>query len=187
MKVKYFLILLMAIILGSPTFAEMQVEDFAYYQQQVALQRYPWNMSGFIRACMKGDNELVENYIRGGMNVNQPYMDATPLIMAIHSGNNDTVKLLLENGADPNLERATLSPLHFAIRRQQAEIVETLIKYNVNVNQECKNIKPLNFAIKKKNLEIVESLINAGAKPNSTTNKLIEKSKNEKLKEIVDL
>lgn len=157
--------------------ANTTIENFKYYQQQVKMQRYPWNMSGFAVACQKGNTELVENYIKGGMNVNQPYLDGTPLLMAISSENNETVELLLKNGADPNQERATLTPLHLAIRRNLPEIVNTLIKYNVDVNKKCKNKKPINFAIKKNNCDIIKMLIDVNVEMDDKTKKMLKKSK----------
>lgn len=183
-----FLILILSLsnIISNDTFAaEISKQDIKYYHQQVALQRYPWNMSGFIKSCMRGNFQIVEYYLKGGFNPNEPYMDSTPLMMAIYSKNIATAEVLLKNGADPNLERATLTPLHLAIRRNNLDMVKLLIKYNVDVNQECKKTKPINFAIKKNNYDIVDSLVKAGAQIDDKTRQKAHKSKDARIKEML--
>lgn len=189
-KFKFAILLLLAslTIYGNSCQADVTKEDINYYHQQVAMYRYPWTVGGFMKACAKGETELAKYYVKGGFNINETYVGGgTPLLYAIYGGYTDIAEYLLQNGADPNMEIATLTPLHFAIRRQQPEMVNILIKYGANVNQECKNTKPLNFAIQKNNEEIVGSLVNAGAKPDEKTIKLIQKTKNNNIKNIINL
>lgn len=142
-------------------------------------------VSRFMDAINKKQVNIAEMYIKDGFNVNQKYVGgASPLIMAIYNNDYKMCEMLLKNNANPNYEVATLTPLHFAIRKKQPEIVNLLIKYNVNVNQSCKKTLPLNFAIQKDNAEIVEMLLKAGAKPDEKTKKMVEKSKNEDIKNL---
>lgn len=73
-----------------------------FYHQQVAMYRYPWTGTGFIKACSKGEKTLVEYYIKGGFDVNQTYIGQTPLVAAISREQSHVVALLLKNGAKPN-------------------------------------------------------------------------------------
>lgn len=184
-RFKYFIaIVLLLFTLNSMCLASEQVKTAEYWHQQVAMQRYPWSMMGFCTACQNGEKYLAECYINGGFDVNQTCCLCTPLLLAVYRNQPKVVELLLQNGANPDLKCPDGTPLYMAIYKKHTKCVDILIKYNADVNLVCKNKTPLNFAIKKGDAKIVKSLLEAGAKPDEKTLKLVNKTKNQEIKQI---
>ena len=63
-------------------------------------------------------------------------------------------------------------------------MVKSLIQYKVDVNKTYKGQNPLRLAVAKKQTKIVEQLLKAGAKPDKKTIQLVQKSKDEYLKDL---
>ena len=74
--------------------------------------------------------------------------------------------------------------LTYAIKRKNSDMVKSLIQYKVDVNKIYKGQNPLRLAVAKKQTKIVEQLLKAGAKPDEKTIQLVQKSKDEYLKDL---
>ncbi len=88
-----------------------------------------------IAGVQKNDLELVQYYIRMGIDINyqHPEFMTSALMECIRCGHKDMLVLLLENGANPNLKEAFSgdSPLKLAMRLNRKELINMLSKYGV--------------------------------------------------------
>jgi len=149
----------------------------------------PANMSlaepirgGFNFAVMNGETEIMDLEVKAGLDITK-CGDSLPN-MAIWKKQPEALDLLLKNGFNPNKIYIDHSYLTFAIYRKNPEAVQVLIDNGADVNLIAKGKHPLNSAIKKKQPEIVKMLLNAGAKPDEKTIKLVDKSKNDDIKNL---
>ena len=157
---------------------------------------------GYLYGCAPANWSLLEP-IRGGFNyaVRKNRVDIMnleikagldPLSCANSNGFNaitaksyEALDSLLKYGYNPNDIFLGNTYLTYAILRKDSKAVEVLIQNNVDVNFSPSNkVYPLNMAIKKKQPEIVGMLLKAGAKPNNETLKLVEKTKNQEIKDL---
>ena len=91
----------------------------------------------YIAAAMKGDADLIKNYIKESTaNINEYNQQGlTPLSLAAFAGHADALQALVDGGAEvdkPNLDRGT--PIHGAVFLGQLKVVEVMIKNNVDIN-----------------------------------------------------
>lgn len=173
---------------------EMSRDD---YKQELRDKGYlygctPVNMSltepirgGFNWAAMHGELDIMELQVKAGLNV-KTCGKTLPLYL-VSKKQNEAFEFLLKNGYDANGTYNGLSYLIMAEHYKNPKAVEILINNGADVNLETKGYAPLNYAIKKKSPEMVEMLVKAGAKPNEKTKKLLEKTKNEEIKNLIKL
>jgi len=182
---KKLLLTLSVFLINVLAVSAVDVQDFEFYQKQITAQRVPYTASGFMNSAMAGKSQIVEYFIKSGMDINTTVMGMTPLLAAVYKNQPEVVELLLKNGADVEKANPDFNPLICAIYKKNSDNVALLIKYGADVNKEFKNKKPLNFAISKNQDIITEQLINAGAIIDNAARKSAEKSKNEFIKDIV--
>lgn len=187
---KTLLFLLMIFTLTNVVFAT-EVKDEMYYKRQIQNQRYPYSNAGIVTAIQRGKADIVELYMLAGFDPNASY-SGTPLIFFTeYAKQPNCLDILLKAGANPE---ATIAPmfvsahsetvLTYAIKRKNSEMVKILIQYKVDVNKTYKGQNPLRLAVAKKQTKIVEQLLKAGAKPDEKTIQLVQKSKDEYLKDL---
>lgn len=187
---KTLLFLLMIFTLTNVVFAT-EVKDEMYYKRQIQNQRYPYSNAGIITAIQRGKADIVELYMLAGFDPNASY-SGTPLIFFTEYAKQPScLDVLLKAGANPE---TTIPPmfvsahsetvLTYAIKRKNSEMVKSLIQYKVDVNKIYKGQNPLRLAVAKKQTKIVEQLLKAGAKPDEKTIQLVQKSKDEYLKDL---
>ena len=164
---KLLTILFMLLALPAAVYADAETDMHQVYIAKIQAQDIKYNTYNFFKAISAVNVQLVDLFLKAGMDPNSTFMTTPAIYMAIASNQNEVVKLLLENNVDPNKETAGLSPLIMAIREKDSKIVETLISYGADVNKEVGYTKPLSYAIKKNQPKIVELLIAAGAEPDN--------------------
>lgn len=138
---------------------------------------------GFNWAAMHGNLEVMDLEVKAGLDITS--CGETLPAVVISKKQNEALNFLLKNGYNVNGKTQGYSYLILAEHYKNPEAVKVLIDNGADVNMETKGYYPLNYAIKKKNAEIVEMLIKAGAKPNEKTKKLVQKTKNEEIKELL--
>ncbi|MCK8044705.1 ankyrin repeat domain-containing protein [Shewanella sp. 1CM18E] len=116
--------------------------------------------------------QIIDNLIAAGADVNSHGAEATPLVIAVESNNIELVNQLVAAGADPSLatlERYT-TPLMSAIYIQSNPMIERLLQLGANPNQQdIQGASPLRYAIGLQNQAAVELLLKAGADINELT------------------
>ena len=92
--------------------------------------------SEFIRMCVHGSINEIEEAIKSGVNVN--YKDkagVTPLMIVSGFNSAEVVKLLLNSGADVNaVDEKGMTALMFASLHNTVDVVKVLIKAGADVN-----------------------------------------------------
>lgn len=137
---------------------------------------------GFNYAVQKDRVDIMELEVKAGLD---PVSCGNGVVnMAIMLKKNAPLEFLLKNGFNPNTQYLDHSFLTFAIYRKNAEAVKILLDNGADPNLNHGKKNPLNSAIKKKQPEIVEMLLVSGAKPNDKTFELIEKTKNQEIKDL---
>lgn len=159
--------LFMLAVVQTAVYADAETDLHQAYIAKIQAQDIKYNTYNFFGAISSGNVQLVDLFLKAGMDPNSTFFKTPAIYMAIASNQNEVVKLLLDNKVDPNKEIAGMSPLIMAIREKDTKIVETLISYGADVNKEVGYTKPLAYAIQKKQPKIVELLIAAGAKPDN--------------------
>ncbi|MEI7473429.1 MAG: ankyrin repeat domain-containing protein [bacterium] len=142
------------------------VKDDKYYQSLVDYQHAKYKDIDIVNCVQNNDVDLVEAYMKTGMNPNDTYGFNSLLGMAIKANNLRMVDVLLKAGANPNQQDWGPYFLTLAIKNKQSEIAEMLIEAGANPNQKSVGTYPLIWAIINKQSEIAELLINKGADPN---------------------
>ena len=116
------------------------------------------------KTAEKGDKAKAQKLLSIGMvdvNITEPSLLCTPLIIAAHHGNQDMVQLLFDSGADLNkADRGGFTPLHHAAGYGKIDTVRLLI----NLGAEPQLTKAANKNWK----AIIQVLLQAGANPNMT-------------------
>ena len=180
-------ILILSSILNAS--AEEAIEGYItktqeYYRGQIDIvQKY--STTNFMRAITAGDTNLVEMYLKAGMNPNSTQAKLPAIIVAIGSKQPAALSLLIKHGADIETGAMGVSPLMFAINRKNPECAKILIENKANVNNGYKDISPLYMAIAKKQFETAKLLLSAGAIADDATIIKAIKAKNEEIKTLV--
>src|SRR5574344_91126 len=180
---KFLLILLAFLMLSNVVFA-FEAKDEMYYKRQIQNQRFLYSTSGLINAINKGNSEVVEDFMMAGFNPNEICIGIAISYMAIKSENTNILEILLKHGADVNASSVDCNLVIWTIHYKNSEAVQLLITHGLDVNKKFKNKTPLNYAIQTKQTKIAEILLKAGAKPDEKTYKMVNKSKDEYLKDL---
>ena len=107
------------------------------------------------------------------------------LVLAIIIGNNDAVKTILDSDPSPKTTYANIPLTMFAIHAKQKDILKMLIEdYKFNPNERFMGVTPLELAISLKRYDEIKYLVSIGVEPTDEALKLVEKSKNRRLKEL---
>lgn len=119
-------------------------------------------------AAESGDVDQVMKLLDGGVDVNAPDLDGTPLQWAIFSNQIEVARLLLKRGANPNVKGWDGTLLESAALNGKTEIAKILLEHGANPNSVDRST-PLIRAVQKGSLEIVDLLLNQGADPSLAT------------------
>ena len=189
---KKFLIIFAVLLTSLSVYAATKTQED--YKQELLDKGYlfgctPANWSlieplrgGFNYAVQKGRVDIMELEVKAGLN---PVSCGNRVVnMAIFFKKNNSLEFLLKNGFNANTQYLDHSFLTFAIYRKNPEAVRILLDNGADPNLNHGKKNPLNSAIKKKQPEIVKMLLDSGAKPNDKTFKLIEKTKNQEIKDL---
>lgn len=188
---KKILLIAFALLLTNTVFAYEVPKNEEYYKSQIQNQRFLYNESGMFNAVTKKNSDVVEMFLKAGFNPNATFT-GTPVVMhALFIRDIKSFDILLQYGANPETSVPALwvatkpqNLLSFAIKRKSSEAVKSLIKHKVDVNKSFNGKTPLNYAISTKQPIIVEMLLKAGAKPDEKSLKMVNKSKDEYLKDL---
>ena len=181
---KKFIILLSVILLTNAVFASDLPKTEKYYKSQIISQNCPYNTVGLIYSIQKKKPELTEYFMLSGFDPNAVYVGFPATFYAVKVNDTESLEILLKHGAYPDAVTMGGTLLIWAIENKNPEAVKIIIKYGADVNKDYMDTIPLNQAIKTKNAEIVKTLLNAGASANEKTNKLVEKSKVQDIKDL---
>lgn len=183
---KKILISLVVILLISNTVFAEEIKDEMYYKQQLQSQKMPLSNSGFFSTVKSGNNYLVEIYLKAGFDPNTKVLGVPMTIYAIANKNPRVLEQLLKAKANPNIDYCGYTLLGYALSKpKNVEMVDIIINNGADVNRIFFKETPLNYAIKRKQIKNVEALLKAGAKTNDMTDKLVAKSKDAYLKELI--
>lgn len=166
-------------------FAHSDIKTFEYYQDKLKEANKPYSVTGMVRAIAKGDAETVKLYLDAGMSPNDTYFSFPLTYFAVFKKNNDVLKLLLKYGANKEAAAKGTTLLIWSISRKNIDAVQILVDNGVNVNNAYNGYVPLNYAVKTVQPEIAEILVNAGAAINDSVIKDAERSKDEKIMDLV--
>jgi ankyrin repeat protein len=102
---------------------------------QYLMKRGARPTAGWKKAIADGDVDIVRQFIKSGMDVNQPLdKGETPLHLAAAENRTAVVELLLQSGAQPNARRKdTYTPLREAVGSGNIQIVELLLQAGVSI------------------------------------------------------
>lgn len=179
------LILLIATLIVSQAAFAIENYDKEYYKNQINSHNLPYNNIGFVNCIYEGKTQLVEAYIKSGMDPNGKFFGFPLTFYALEKNQTEVLKIMLKSGASPNTTCMSESLLHRAINKKLSDIAKLLIENGADINGNEKKISPLSYAIKKKQTKIVEYLLNAGAKIDESAIKYAKKSKDEYIKNLV--
>ena len=181
---KKFILLLSIILLANNAFAYDVPKNEEYYKSQIQNQRFLYNATGLIGALQKNNSEVVDYFMKAGFDPNTTYIGLPITFYAIKVGDMKSLESMLKHGANPNATASGTNLLLWAIRYKSSESVKLLADNGADVNKEYMGNLPLNKAISSKQIKIVETLLQAGATPNEKTWKMVDKSKDEYLKDL---
>lgn len=137
---------------------------------------------GFNVAAMKGRVDVMELEVKAGLDITSCGKNLPVVLM--QKKQPEALDFLFKNGYSANGTLQGYSYLILAEHYKDVDLVKAVIDNGADVNLVSKGYLPLNYAIKKGNAEIVEMLLKAGAKPDEKTKKMVEKSKNEDIKNL---
>jgi ankyrin repeat protein len=111
----------------------------------------------------KNNIQNVKKLLNAGcdINIRDPVIYQTPLILSCITNKNEILKILLINGANPNLQdKNGMTALIIACLKNNYDAVKLLLKYNININHQDKNgMTALMIACLNKNEAIVKLLL----------------------------
>ena len=186
-----FILLLITLLMVNTVYAFEVKKNEDYYKNQIQQERFLYNVTGLADAIQKNNPEVVDMFMKAGFDPNSTLAGTPMLIFDIYKNKQECAKVLLDAGANPEVSvppmfasLRSINALSYSINKGSSEIVSALIEHNVDVNKTWNGKTPLNRAIEKKQVKIVEYLLKAGAKPDKKTWKLVEKSKDEYLRDL---
>lgn len=159
----------------------MRLKDFREMEnlrhaesKEVAIQElhrlgYGLTNADFYKALRKGDQALIDLYVRSNFNIRiEDESGATPMLAALKRGHTVTAGILLNAGSYVNArDRLGLTPLLVACGKPTVgyrSITEALIARGANINvRDPLGNTPLLLAISGGNLDIAEMLVERGA------------------------
>lgn len=108
-------------------------------------------------AVQKGDEEIVELLLHGGVKINKAYTNGQNLLcFAVENCKKEMVEFLLNHGADVQAtDDSSRTPMDIAIKRGEAAIVDLLLEHGSQVDLEAS----LKTAIAKNNKELALVLL----------------------------
>ena len=139
----------------------------------------------FFNAVSSGNLNLVKQYLRQGVDVNQKYKEGwTALMIASVANYLEMAKTLISAGADMNLQdKDGLTALIWASFKGHLEIAKTLISVGADMNLKDKDGRTaLMWVSLRGHSEIVKVLVRAGAKVSAKDLTITE---DEKIKKIL--
>ncbi|MBN9542677.1 MAG: ankyrin repeat domain-containing protein [Alphaproteobacteria bacterium] len=148
-----------------------------------------------ITAIQTNNMAHLSNYLETGLNPDmRGEYGITPIMFAVSSKNIEAVRTLLKYSADVNAtDIAGVSPLHIAARNGDNNIVKLLLDNGANINaQDSYHMTPLMKATAANKTATVELLLANGATSASkdkfgySANKMANKTRNEKIKSMLD-
>lgn len=120
----------------------------------------------YVSACAKGEDQVVADYLKGGVPVDQVKGEGvTCLMVAARKGHTKIVELLLNAGANPDTaDFQGATALFYAILGGQSESTRLLIQKGASVNiKDHFQLTPLMMAARFSDLSTIKVLIEAGA------------------------
>ena len=152
-----------------------RILDFVLYSDargKLEERGIPFNEQQFLQEVQDGNTEVVELFLRAGIEYEASgfhlYILNEALDDAIKNGRADLVKLLLTHGANPNpegLERSVrFLPLSRAAEKGDMSIVRALLESGAYVNaKDYGGMTALERAIRNSHTEVAQLLKEAGA------------------------
>ena len=110
--------------------------------------------------------EKIQDLIDNGLDINKPYNDKLPLVVAIALNKVDIVRLLIDKGADVNIRSDdNLTPIMYTDNKKIAEL---LIENGANVN--ARDDEGQTALMQTENLKVAQLLIDNGVDVNEIDN-----------------
>ncbi|KAJ3434892.1 repeat protein [Anaeramoeba flamelloides] len=126
------------------------------------------------QAIIKGNNELIEEYIKEGFDIKKKFADGVyALFLAAENNQLNTAKLLIEKGVDVNsINFGESTALYISAKYGFEKLVKLLVENGANINTKTlcnKNSFPLYVSSKRGYDKIVKFLLDKGANLDLTT------------------
>jgi len=182
---KIILIFVAFISLQGFAFSQQHVKTFEDYKLELKERNLSYSTTGMVAAISRGDYEVVKLYLNAGMSPNDTYFSFPLTYFALQKKQTDIFRLLLKYGANKEARAMGTTLLFWAISRNNPDAVKILAQYGADMNTPCKGTLPLVYAINQNNPEMVEVLINNGAAINDAVLKEAERSKDDKIINLV--
>jgi ankyrin repeat protein len=161
MKSISFLFVLTGLILFSGCMTDNTAALAA--REELRNSQIPFSQASFIRAIAKGDAELVDLFLKAGIDTALQQSNSKPLIIAVVSNQPKIVEMLLAHGVEVDQEEYNRTPLCVAADKGYTDIATTLIAKGADVDYLQNDLNPLILASANGHLEIVQLLINSDA------------------------
>ena len=136
------------------------------YKKEIERKGIPYSIESFLNRVEVGSKEIIELFIKAGMDVNAKgnYGETALMLASVHN-NIEMINFLIEKGADVNGQsNAGYTPLMFASSEGLLDVVKLLIENGANVNaQNNDGETALMLASLNDKSEAVKLLIKKGA------------------------
>lgn len=141
----------------------------------------------FIPVCRAGEYALSDNIEQVlKIDIRTLKYEQKQLVYAIITGNETAVKTILDFDPDPKTTYAKIPLTMFAIHSDNVNILKLLINYGFNPNETVMDVTPVELAIALKKYDSIKYLLSIGVKLSKEDYQIIKKSKDKKLKEIIN-
>jgi len=160
---KVFLVVVFAFMISNIAVCAPKTDEQKECIATIKYMDYSYSPKGFELAVRKGRYDVVQLFLKSGMNPDTKYLGNPMTFVAIYFGKNSILDLLLEYEADINMKNPSWDLMSFAIYNGNIDAMRILIKYKVDVNKKYRNLTPVEFAVKQNNVEAVRILLDAGA------------------------
>ena len=132
-------------------------------REELRNSQIPFSHASFVGSIAKGDAELVDLFLKGGIDTASTQSNSKPLIIAVESNQPEIVEILLAHGVEVDQKEYNGTPLCVAATKGYTDIATTLIGKGADVDYLHNDISPALLASAKGHLEIVQLLINSDA------------------------